>query len=89
MDGNEKYLTNDIHNSLKSVTTMPACLARSFTFNASAQCVEIFRIIGALIPPPFRQQPLGSLNGGPQTLLKVNVFINFAVPVFHEGCTIY
>ena len=44
---------------------MPVCLTRSFTFNASARRVE-------LIPPSFRQRPLGSSNGGPKT-------------VFHKG----
>ena len=76
------YLTNDIHDSLKSITTMPVCLTRSFTFNASARRVEIFRIIGALIPPPFHQQPLGSSNGGPQTLLKVKSMHKFCFPCF-------
>ena len=89
MDDYEKYRTNDTHDSLKSTTTMPVFLMRSFnTFNASARRVEIFRIIGALIPPPFRQRPLGSSNDGQQTLLKVKVFISFVVPVLHEGYTI-
>ena len=79
-------MKNHIHDSLKSITTMPVCLKRSFTFtDASARRVEILRIIEELIPPPFRQQPLGSSNGGPQTLLMVKVFISFALPVFSWG----
>ena len=45
-------------SSLERVTIMPVCLTRSFIFNASALRVENFRIIGTLMPPPFRQRPL-------------------------------
>ena len=68
--------------SLERVTTMPVCLMSSFTFNASARLVENFRIIGTLIPPPLRQRPLGSSNGGPQTLLKVKSMHKFCSPCF-------
>ena len=68
--------------SLERVTTMPVCLTSSFTFNASARLVENFRIIGTLIPPPLRQRPLGSSNGGPQTLLKVKSMHKFCFPCF-------
>ena len=63
---------------------MPVCLTSSFTFNASARLVENVRIIGTLImiPPPLRQRPLGSSNGGPQTLLKVKSMHKFCFPCF-------
>ena len=53
-----------------------------YTFNASARLVENFRIIGTLIPPPLCQRPLGSSNGGPQTLLKVKSMHKFCFPCF-------
>ena len=53
-----------------------------YTFNASARRVENFRIIGTLIPPPLCQRPLGSSNGGPQTLLKVKSMHKFCFPCF-------
>ena len=68
--------------SLERVTTMPVCLTSSFTFNASARLVENFTIIRTLIPPPLCQHPLGSSNGGPQTLLKVKSIHEFCFPCF-------
>ena len=53
-----------------------------YTFNASARLVGNFRIIGTLIPPPLCQRPLGSSNGGPQTLLKVKSMHKFCFPCF-------
>ena len=72
-------------SSLERVTIMPVCLTHSFTFTASALRVVNFRIIGTLIPPPFRQRPLGSSNGGPQTLLKVKIIHYFFFPCFSHG----
>ena len=72
-------------SSLERFTIMPVCLTHSFTFTASALRVVNFRIIGTLIPPPFHQRPLGSSNGGPQTLLKVKIIHYFCFPCFSHG----